>query len=85
MNPCAAGGCRKSILFVIPGVDAGIQFPWKATTDGGTHPCNLWIPAFPAGMTMLLSTHPQSGCEASFYVTLNATGEMNPCAAKSLI
>ncbi len=22
-------------------MDAGIQLPWKATTDGGTHPCNL--------------------------------------------
>ncbi len=34
-------GCRKRILFVIPGMDAGIQLPWKATTDGGIHPCNL--------------------------------------------
>ncbi len=36
-----AGGCRKTILFVIPGMDAGIQLPWKATTTGGIHPCNL--------------------------------------------
>ncbi len=34
-------GCRKRILFVIPGMDAGIQLSWKATTDGGIHPCNL--------------------------------------------
>ncbi len=39
--PLAGGGCRKSILFVIPGMDAGIQLPRKATTGGGIHPCNL--------------------------------------------
>ncbi len=40
-TPSSRGGCRKSISFVIPGMDAGIQLPWKATSDGGIHPCNL--------------------------------------------
>ncbi len=31
----------QKYFFVIPGMDAGIQLPWKATSDGGIHPCNL--------------------------------------------
>ncbi len=58
------------MLFVIPDMDAGIQLPWKATSDGGIHPCNLdpGIPCRDDDDTAEVCG--DSGCKASFYDTL---------------